>query len=87
MVERLIEKFRSLGIDKIYIVIGYLSEFYDELVKKNKYIKIIKNRKYKVIGSMIFLLILEYELKEDFLLFESDLIYEVYGFIKVINFE
>ncbi|AGX41885.1 phosphocholine cytidylyltransferase family protein [Clostridium saccharobutylicum] len=87
LVERSIEKLRSLGIDKIYIVTGHLSESYDELAKKNKYIKTIKNRKYKATGSMTSLSILEHELKEDFLLLESDLIYEVYGLIKVINFE
>lgn len=87
LVERSIEKLRSLGIEKIYIVTGHLSEAYDELAKKNKYIKTIKNRKYKATGSMTSLSILEHELKEDFLLLESDLIYEVYGLIKLINFE
>ena len=87
LVERSIEKLRSLGIEKIYIVTGHLNEFYDELAKENKYIETKKNRKYKVTGSMTSLSILEDELKEDFILLESDLIYEVYGLIKVINYE
>ena len=85
LVERSIEKLRSLGIEKIYIVTGHLNEFYDELAKENNYIETRKNRKYKATGSMTSLSILETELKEDFLLLESDLIYEVYGLIKVIN--
>ena len=87
LVERSIEKLRSLGIEKIYIVTGHLNEFYDELAKENSYIETRKNRKYKATGSMTSLSILEDELKEDFLLLESDLIYEVYGLIKVINYE
>jgi len=87
LVERSIEKLRSLGIEKIYIVTGHLHEFYDELAKENKYIETRRNRKYKATGSMTSLSILEDELKEDFLLLESDLIYEVYGLIKVINYE
>lgn len=87
LVERSIEKLRSLGIEKVYIVTGHLNEFYDELAKENSYIQTRKNRKYKATGSMTSLAILEDELKEDFLLLESDLIYEVYGLIKVINHE
>jgi choline kinase len=87
LVERSIEKLRSLGIEKIYIVTGHLNEFYDELAKQNNYIETRKNRKYKATGSMTSLSIVEEELKEDFLLLESDLIYEVYGLIKVINYE
>jgi len=87
LVERSIEKLRSLGIEKIYIVTGHLNEFYDELAKENNYIETRKNRKYKATGSMTSLSILEDELNEDFLLLESDLIYEVYGLIKIINYE
>lgn len=87
LIERSIEKLRSLGIEKIYIVTGHLSQFYDELAKKNNYIKTKKNRKYRATGSMASLAILEDELKEDFLLLESDLIYEVYALIKVVNYE
>lgn len=87
LVERSIEKLRSLGIEKVYIVTGHLHEFYDELAKENKFIETRRNRKYKATGSMTSLSILEDELKEDFLLLESDLIYEVYGLIRVLNHE
>lgn len=87
LVERSIEKLRCLGIDKIYIVTGHLHEFYDELAKEKKYIETRRNRKYKATGSMTSLSILEQELQEDFLLLESDIIYEVYGLIKVLNYE
>lgn len=85
LVERSLEKLRSVGIEKVYIVTGYLNEFYDELAKDNQYIVTKRNRKYKATGSMASLAILEDELKEDFLLLESDIIYEVYALIKAIN--
>jgi len=87
LVERSIEKLRSIGIEKIYIVTGHLSSKYDELANKYKFIKTKKNRKYKATGSMTSLAILENEIKEDFLLLESDIIYEVYGLIKTVNYE
>ena len=87
LVERSIEKLRSIGIEKIYIVTGHLSFKYDELANKYKFIKTKKNRKYKATGSMTSLAILENDIKEDFLLLESDLIYEVYALIKAVNYE
>ena len=87
LIERSVEKLRCLGIEKIYIVTGYLSELYEEFAKDKSYIHIFKNRKYKATGSMTSLAILENELKVDFILLESDILYEVYGLIKTINFE
>lgn len=87
LVERSVEKLRSLGIEKVFIVTGHLHEFYDEFAKDKKYIVTRRNRKYKATGSMTSLSILEDELKEDFLLLESDLIYEVYGLIKSLNYK
>ena len=39
LIERSIEKLRSIGIEKIYIVTGHLSFKYDELANKYKFIK------------------------------------------------
>ena len=87
LVERSIEKLRSIGIEKIYIVTGHLSQYYDELAEKYNYIETKRNRRYRTTGSMTSLAILENELKEDFLLLESDLIYEVYGLMKTSMYE
>ena len=86
LVERSIEKLRSVGIKKIYIVTGHLNHFYDEFAKGKGYIQTIKNRRYRTTGSMGSLAVLKDEIKEDFLLLEGDLIYEVYALIKAIEF-
>lgn len=74
LIERSIEKLRSIGIEKIYIVTGHLNEYYDKLAEKYNFIETKRNRRYRTTGSMTSLAILENELKEDFLLLESDLI-------------
>lgn len=87
LIERSIEKLRSIGIEKIYIVTGYQHEYYEELAQKYSFIETKRNRYYRTTGSMASLAILENELKEDFLLLESDLIYEVYGLMKTAAFD
>lgn len=87
LIERSIEKLRSIGIEKIYIVTGHLNEFYDELSKKYNFIETRRNRRYRTTGSMTSLSVLEKELDEDFLLLESDIVYEVYGLIKTAAFD
>lgn len=87
LIERSIEKLRSIGIEKIYIVTGHLNEYYDKLAEKYNFIETKRNRRYRTTGSMTSLAILENELKEDFLLLESDLIYEVYGLMKTAVFD
>lgn len=87
LIERSVEKLRSVGIEKIYIVTGYLYQYYDEFAKDKSYIKTIRNRKYKATGSMTSLAILEDVLKEDFILLESDIVYEVYGLMKTMRYE
>ena len=87
LIERSIEKLRSIGIEKIYIVTGHLNEYYDKLAEKYNFIETKRNRRYRTTGSMTSLAILENELKEDFLLLESDLIYEVYGLMKTAAFD
>ena len=86
LIERSIEKLRSIGIEKVYIVTGCLNEYYDKLAEKYNFIETKRNRRYRTTGSMTSLSILENELKDDFLLLESDLIYEVYGLIKTATF-
>lgn len=76
LIERSIEKLKKHGIKKIYIVTGYLSEFYDKLAEKKENIITKKSTCFKYKGSMSSLAVLENDLKEDFLLLESDLIYE-----------
>lgn len=87
LVERSINKLFQVGIEKVYIATGHLNEFYDELAKKDNRIITMKNERFKHSGSMASLAVFRDILKSDFVLLESDLIYEKKALEEVINFE
>lgn len=85
IVERSIEKLIDAGITTIIIGTGYLSEHYDRL--KGKYPQIItcRSSRYAETGSMFTLYNLRELVKDDFLLLESDLLYDRNGLRELIN--
>ncbi|MEG2353332.1 MAG: phosphocholine cytidylyltransferase family protein [Clostridium sp.] len=87
LIERSIEKLRSVGIEKIYIATGHLCEFYEDLAKKNDFIIVEKNAEFANTGSMASLAIFKSLINEDFLLLESDLIYEKRALVEAMNYE
>ncbi|BFN05013.1 phosphocholine cytidylyltransferase family protein [Clostridium tetani] len=76
LVERSINNLFENGIERIIIVTGHLNNYYDALCEKYENIKTIKNSNYANTGSMASLAVAKDLIKEDFLLLESDLIYE-----------
>lgn len=76
LVERSINNLFENGIERIIIVTGHLNNYYDALCEKYENIKTIKNSNYVNTGSMASLAVAKDLIKEDFLLLESDLIYE-----------
>jgi choline kinase len=76
IVQESIEKLLAFNVEEIIIVTGFASRYYEELVTGNKKIKIIKNEVYADSGSMYSLACARNLIKRDFLLLESDLIYE-----------
>lgn len=86
LVPRSIEKLFNMGIEKIYIATGHLNEFYDKLAKEDSRIVTIKNENFKNTGSMASLAVFREVLHEDFILLESDLLYENRALEEVINY-
>lgn len=80
-----IEKILDAGIRKIIIGTGYHSKFYEMLKKDYPMIICIKNEDFASTGSMYTLYNMRKAITEDFLLFESDLIYESSGLLELIN--
>ncbi len=70
-----INKIKDIGISKIIIGTGYLSEHYEAL-DDNQTIFCVKNHLFASTGSFFTLYNLNKYLHEDFLLLESDLLYE-----------
>lgn len=76
LVERSIDNLFKNGIEKVIIVTGHLNNYYDELSKKYENVITIKNNNYASTGSMSSLAVAKDLIDEDFILLESDLIYE-----------
>lgn len=85
IVEQSIQKLIASGIEEIIIGTGHCNEWYDDLAKKYHIIKIIKNENYENTSSMGTLEVCAPLIKDEFLLLESDLIYDEVGLKVLIN--
>jgi len=87
IIEESIEKLKKIGIMKIIIVSGHLNSFYKNLAKLSKgLIEIVNNNQYAESGSLYSLYLAHQKVEEDFLLLESDLIYEERALHETITF-
>lgn len=84
MVERSVKKLIEAGIEEVIIGTGHCSEYYDELAKKYHVIKTVRNDNYANTSSMGTLEVCVPYIKGDFILLESDLIYDAVG-LKVLQ--
>ena len=88
MIVKSIENLISVGIEKIIIGVGYLSSYYEDLAKTYPQIVCCKSDKYAETNSMYTLYICSDLIgNDDFLLLESDLIYEQKALEILINSE
>jgi choline kinase len=77
LIIRSIECLKSFGINQIIMVTGYEEEqYYKALKQYSPGITFITNEDYSITGSMHSLLLAEEHIQTDFLLLESDLLYE-----------
>lgn len=84
IIERTLDILKENGIEKIVIVLGYASEYYDEIVKKRNLL-VVKNDRYKWTGTMASLAAASEYLDDDFILVESDVIYEERAISDMLN--
>ncbi len=87
LIERSVKTLLASGITKIVIGTGYLSEVYDTFALSYPEIISYKNDEYCTTGSMYTLNNLSTIIKEDFLLLESDLLYEKRAINELLNDE
>ena len=77
-------------IDRVIIVTGFQETLYHSYLKNKKNLPILEfvnSPRYAETGSMHSLFVVKDFLKEDFLLLESDLLYELRALKSVLNFE
>lgn len=86
MIERSIENLIGTGITRIIIGTGYHHEWYDKLAKKYPQIQTVFSKNYASTNSMETLSVCREAIgDEDFLLLESDIIYEPKALTALIN--
>ena len=76
LIDRTLNILKENGINKIIIVTGYESEYYEEYFKNSKNVKLVKSDKYIWTGTMHSLALAKDLVDDDFLLIENDLIFE-----------
>lgn len=79
IVEQSIKKLISIGIEQIIIGTGYKKEWYEKLASKYPCITTVYSKNYEKTSSMETLSICAPLINGDFLLLESDLIYDIIG--------
>lgn len=76
IIERSVRLLTAAGIARTVIVTGHLAEFYRALAARHPEIELVHNPSYADSGAMYSLYLARERPKHDFLLLESDLIYE-----------
>ena len=76
LIERSIKVMRDFGITRFIIGTGYQAHYYEELSKKVAGIELKQNPIYNETSSFFTLFNLRQQIDEDFLLLESDLLFE-----------
>lgn len=77
IVEESLRRLLSAGVERVLIVTGHLAEFYQSLqARYPDVVELVHNPHYAVSGSMYSLYCAREFLADDFLLLESDIVYE-----------
>ena len=85
LIERSVTALLSAGIERILIGTGYLSEVYDAFASKYRQIETIKSDKFETTSSMYTLYNMREKITGDFLLLESDLLYEADAIVSLMK--
>jgi thiamine kinase-like enzyme/choline kinase len=84
IIERIITILNANGIDKITIITGYKKEYYEELAKKRN-LDLVFCEKYKWTGTMHSLALASEHIDSNFLLIESDMVFEERAITTLLN--
>ena len=76
IIERSIEALLACDVSDIIIVTGFMNEYYENLRSKYPQIKTVRNEKFSETGTMYSLWCARKLINTDFILLESDLIFE-----------
>ncbi len=86
LIERSVRLLKSNGIRKIIIGTGYLSEHYENFAQKHGLIT-YKNKDFATTGSFHTLFCVSHLIQNDFLLLESDLLYQERAITSILSYD
>jgi thiamine kinase-like enzyme/choline kinase len=84
IIERIISILNANGINKITIITGFKKEYYEELSEKRN-LNLVFSEKYKWTGTMHSLALAKEFIDGDFLLIESDMVFEERAITHLLN--
>ena len=90
LISRSLESLKNEGIDRAIIVTGFQQSHYHEHLQQQAVLpelEFVHSNQFEETGSMHSLFVAKDYLKEDFLLLESDLLYDPHALSYAINFE
>ncbi len=76
IIEESLQRLYHAGVEKVIIITGYRHTFYEDLCTRYTGLETVHNAEYAVSGSLYSLYCARQQLEGDFLLLESDLVYE-----------
>ncbi|HEX2829946.1 MAG TPA: phosphocholine cytidylyltransferase family protein [Burkholderiales bacterium] len=76
LIERSVELLTAAGVERTLIVTGHLREWYEDFARRTPNVELAHNPEYAASGSMYTLWLARELIHEDFVLAESDLVYE-----------
>lgn len=85
IIKRSIHQLKTAGIHDIVIVTGYASAYYENLARRHPEIRLVKNERYAVSGSLFSLYCAREYVQDAFLLLESDLVYETRALTELVS--
>ncbi len=87
IIEESVEKLISIGVETIWIVTGFQSQYFDQLVDRfPDHLRTVRNKSYKISGSMYSLAQMSELISPPFLLLESDIIYEYRALEQIVKY-
>ena len=85
IIEHSIKALLASGIEQIIIVTGYMDKYYENLSVQYPQIKTVRNEKFSETGTMYSLWCARNLVSADFILLESDLIFEIRAIREIVG--
>jgi 2-aminoethylphosphonate-pyruvate transaminase len=85
LIGRSIALLKEIGVRKIVVGVGYMKQYYEELANNDSMVDVVENPLFASTGSLFTLFYLQAMIDQDFILLESDLLFEKKALVSLQN--